>query len=99
MAECCAAWYFKRMRRARVIPNPASKANKNFDLVIERGGLTVNAEVKAPYAPQLNSYGAGDDAAVLRKKRRARSSRRVTQAWWSWFRCSARRCGCIVTSS
>lgn len=65
MAECCAAWYFARRRRARVIPNPASKATKNFDLVIERDGLTVHAEVKAPYVPRLNKGWAGDDSEVL----------------------------------
>jgi hypothetical protein len=67
MAECCAAWYFARKRRARVSPNPASKASKNFDLVVERGVLKLHAEVKAPYVPLVNSSWAGDDASMLRR--------------------------------
>jgi hypothetical protein len=67
MAECCTAWYFVHRRRAKVAPNTASKATKNFDLVIRRGNLTVHAEVKAPYVPLLNNFGSGDDARVLQK--------------------------------
>lgn len=67
LSECCAAWYFVRRRRANVRPNPASKSNKNFDLLVSRNGLVVHSEVKAPYVPQLNNFGVGDDLKVLRK--------------------------------
>ncbi len=67
MAECCTAWFFARRRRAKVTRNPASKTTKNFDLVVERDGLVVHAEVKAPYVPQLNRSWSNDDSKVLRK--------------------------------
>ena len=67
MSECCTAWYLAHHRRARVRPNPATKKTKNFDLVVERRGVTAHVEVKAPYVPLLSSNWSGDDAKVLRR--------------------------------
>jgi len=65
MAECFTAWYFARRRNASVTLNPSTKAAKNFDLIIERAGLTVQAEVKAPHVPVVNRTWSADDSQVL----------------------------------